>query len=309
MATLIICRGIQASGKTTFAQQWVAETSNSLPNTRVRISRDDIRWEFFNKFWGLDHDQETFVTKRQHSQISAALRNGHDVIVDDTNLRARTVKDLLRVAKRVGAHVEHIDFPVDLDVAIGRDKNRASLGRRSVGEDVVRDFYQRYTPKGKFPPFPVLEPETDSGFIPYHGTPGRRQAVMCDLDGTLALLNGRSPYDETLVGTDRLNEAVHTTLMGYRALDYDIILMSGRTDGCQAATVQWLREHVRFQWAGLFMRKVGDTRKDAIVKHMMFWSFVAPNWDVKTVLDDRDQVVSMWREISLPTFQVAPGDF
>ena len=31
--------------------------------------------------------------------------------------------------------------------------------------------------------------------------------------------------------------------------------------------------------------------------------------DVFLVVDDRDKVVKMWRDLGLNTFQVAPGDF
>ena len=57
------------------------------------------------------------------------------------------------------------------------------------------------------------------------------------------------------------------------------------------------------------MRREGDNRKDSIVKHELFWKVVAPHWNVIGVLDDRQQVVDMWRSMGLTCAQVAPGDF
>ena len=53
-------------------------------------------------------------------------------------------------------------------------------------------------------------------------------------------------------------------------------------------------------------RSAGET--DEILKKKMLDTFVDIN-DVFLVVDDRDKVVKMWRDLGLNTFQVAPGDF
>ena len=45
-----------------------------------------------------------------------------------------------------------------------------------------------------------------------------------------------------------------------------------------------------------------------ILKKEMLDTFVNIN-DVFLVVDDRQKVVDMWRDLGLNTFQVAPGDF
>jgi hypothetical protein len=47
---------------------------------------------------------------------------------------------------------------------------------------------------------------------------------------------------------------------------------------------------------------------DEILKKHMLDLFVDIN-DVFLVVDDRNKVVDMWRDLGLNTFQVAPGDF
>mgnify|MGYP003455142708 FL=1 len=46
MNKLILTRGIQGSGKTTWARQWVAED----PDSRVRINNDDLR-NMLGNYW------------------------------------------------------------------------------------------------------------------------------------------------------------------------------------------------------------------------------------------------------------------
>lgn len=46
MSKIILCRGIQGLGKTTWAKQWVLED----PEHRVRFNNDDIR-NMLGKYW------------------------------------------------------------------------------------------------------------------------------------------------------------------------------------------------------------------------------------------------------------------
>lgn len=57
------------------------------------------------------------------------------------------------------------------------------------------------------------------------------------------------------------------------------------------------------------MRKSGDMRKDSIVKREMFDEHIRGRYNVNFVLDDRNQVVELWRSMGLTCLQVADGDF
>ena len=57
------------------------------------------------------------------------------------------------------------------------------------------------------------------------------------------------------------------------------------------------------------MRKEGDHRRDSIVKKEIYDTLIKDEFDVEFVLDDRQQVVDMWREIGLKCLQVAEGNF
>lgn len=137
-------------------------------------------------------------------------------------------------------------------------------------------------------------------------------AVMCDLDGTLAHIYGRSPYAGDKCATDLLNEPVALVLrqMCFQAGNH-LIFMSGRDGASRPQTTAWLASHgfevgVNCQ---LFMRAEKDNRNDAIIKEELFMEHVYDKYNVLFVLDDRNRVVDKWREIGLTCFQVAPGDF
>ena len=88
----------------------------------------------------------------------------------------------------------------------------------------------------------------------------------------------------------------------------EVIFCSGREDTARETTVQWIAEHVEVP-GRLYMRAAGDRRKDAIVKRDLFDRHIRHEYDVRYVLDDRQQVVDMWRALGLTVFQVARGDF
>jgi hypothetical protein len=89
-----------------------------------------------------------------------------------------------------------------------------------------------------------------------------------------------------------------------------VVFMSGRDESCRAETEAWLAAHVddAFQPV-LHMRPAGDNRKDSIVKRDLFEEHIAGRYAVRFVLDDRDQVVAMWRATGLTVLQVADGAF
>ncbi|MFG6197702.1 hypothetical protein [Nonomuraea sp. JJY05] len=134
-------------------------------------------------------------------------------------------------------------------------------------------------------------------------------AALVDVDGTLAERGDRSPYDWARVGEDTPNRPVIETVRALYHRGYRIVVMSGRSDECRAATAAWLNAHLGVPWDHLLMRAAGDYRKDAEVKTELYETRLRGRYDVRVVLDDRRQVVDAWRDLGLTVFQVAPGDF
>lgn len=139
----------------------------------------------------------------------------------------------------------------------------------------------------------------------------REPAVIFDVDGTLALRTGdRSPYDMTRVGEDEPNGPVVEMLRTIvKAGDHKIVVTSGRDESARRQTEVWFA-CMDIHIDDLFMRRVGDQRPDNVVKLELYRRWIEPVYDVRWVVDDRRQVVSMWRrELGLLCAQVAEGDF
>lgn len=140
--------------------------------------------------------------------------------------------------------------------------------------------------------------------------PGLPVTIIVDIDGTIARHVGRSPYDGSKCETDEPIEEIIDILHHYDLNPtIDITLFSGRSDEWIEETKRWLAKH-KVPYTGLHMRKAGDIRKDSIVKREMFDEHIAGEYNVLFVLDDRNQVVDMWRkELGLTCLQVNYGDF
>jgi predicted kinase len=304
MATLHITRGLPGSGKTTFARAWVSDDREH----RARVNRDDLRLM-------LDDGQfvkgvtEPRVLAARDAAILSLLGKGVSVICDDTNLPQRTARDLAKLAKRAGAEFAVTDLTfISLDVCL--DRNAARTDKPPVPREAIRDMHARYL-AGRACPLPLPDETAADAETPerYEPKPGTPKALLVDIDGTVALMAARSPFDESRVHEDAPNLPVIAAVRALAAAGNRIVFVSGRTDACRAATEAWLREHVGCEFDGPFMRPAGDMRKDSIVKLELFDVHVRERYDVACVIDDRDQVVRMWRSLGLTVLQCADGNF
>lgn len=306
---LLILRGLQGSGKSTFARKWVAED----PDWRFRVNRDDLRKQGYDMLWGLSHHMEENVTLAEYAIAEDSLKAGLSVVIDATNLRARVVREWYALANKLGVPVRVHDIDVPLEECIARDKVRD----KKVGEDVITAYNDRYFNKGKFPPVPpnVQAEPLGKEWVP---NPALPDAIWVDVDGTLAERVHdkapqpvRGPFDEARVKEDAVIEHIAELVRILHASGKKIVIMSGRTDSCQTLTEEWLQEN-NIPYDDIFMRRTEEDkgRKDNLVKHDLFWENVAPKYNVIYALDDRQQVVDFTRDVlKIPVLQVQPGNF
>ncbi len=136
----------------------------------------------------------------------------------------------------------------------------------------------------------------------------KKKAIIVDLDGTLCDHSHRlhfmdsKPKDWTSffagIPDDELNYWCLEIIDALRQRGYEIILVSGRPDSQRDNTLKWLhRFNIHFN--SLFMRKQNDFREDQKVKEEIYNQHIVNFWDILFVVDDRDSVIKMWRNIGL----------
>ena len=285
---LIMTKGLPGSGKTTWAKQYLKDN----PNT-VLVCKDDLRAMMFNSAWS--GGREKVILKVRDYVVSEALKEGKNVVVHDTNFNPIHETNLRVIALKHRAEFEIKDLTdIPLDQCIHNDLCRED----SVGEKVIRKMYKDFIkPKPPKIEYQVTLPD----------------AIICDIDGTLALFGDANPYDRDFF-KDEVNMPIAHLLSRYsnRISNYPIILVSGRKDKYRDQTEMWLKNN-NIYYNELFMRKTlpeGERDpKDVIVKEEIYNTHIKGKFNVLFVLDDRDQVVEFWRSQGLTCLQVAEGDF
>lgn len=301
--TVIIPRGIPGAGKTT----WVKEQLlTHEPGTAVRISNDDLSAMLFGQPWGNFFSSDTIRDTLHNLRISMLTtflkQDGvTHVYVDNTNLAIRTVRSLEKAAQMHGAEFVVIDdfLNVPLEECIARDATR----EKPVGADVIRKMHKDAARLKPWSALPTHEP------VKHVHQEGLPNAIIVDIDGTLALNVSRDIYDFDSVDRDIPNPPVVATVKALLSAGHKIVVMSGRQGRAFHKTQLWLDEHVA-QGLELYMRTDGDMRPDYIVKNELFEKNIMGRYNVLFSIDDRDSVVDLWRnKLGIPTFQVADGDF
>lgn len=142
MLEIILCRGIQGSGKSAWAGKWVLED----PEHRVRFNNDDIR-NMPGRYWVTS--RESLVGFLRDSFVHKAMDDVYDIVMDNMNLSSH---EYVAYGDMAAHHnrfeddsckhhiIEYEDFFTPLEVCIGRDSKREN----PTGEEVIRATYEKY---------------------------------------------------------------------------------------------------------------------------------------------------------------------
>jgi predicted kinase len=300
MTTVTVLRGLPGSGKTT----WVRELASRLPIGAVtRINNDDLVQGMFPECENirLDGVGELLANIRKDMLKRLIASGVSEIIVDNTNLRVTTVRELEHITAECGANFVVLDDFLDMPVeeCIRRDSRR----EHPVGKNVIRKMALDAC---KLTPWVY----TANKFTPVVIDSALPSCVVFDIDGTLAHKHpDRDVYDGSLAHLD--SPDAHVTSYAKRLIadgDTEVVIMSGRSEKHRDITEAWIEKHVGVGLS-VFMRPAGDRRRDSIVKRELLEREILPRWNLIHAIDDRNQVVNMWRQSGIPVWQVADGDF
>lgn len=281
---LVILRGLPASGKSFWADEYITEHPNF-----VKVEKDQIRKDgriFKDGVYVHKRGDEGIVLKERDRLIRQAFSEGKSVISSDTNLVQKHITQLTNIAKQNRATVEIRSF---LDVPIKELLERDAKRENSVGEQVIRRMFHESVKK--MPTFLKYDPNLPT-------------VIVSDLDGTLTKgPKDRSPYEWDKVGQDEINLGLSHLLDGVSLIGlYPLIIFSGRDEVCRPETEEWLERH-DIDYQELHMRRSyhvdekGNQVSDTIVKAEMIEKYLKGKYNVLVWFDDRPQVADMLRDV------------
>lgn len=148
MPTLIILRGLPASGKTTWARNWASDPEARSP--RVAVTLDDLRLMLAGSTAHRDRILasagrrafEYIVVEAGRNLIAGALDAGFDVAADSQHANPRYLREVVELGRAHGASIEIRDFDVPLDVLLERNAGRP-MGER-VDDAYIRNQWKSF---------------------------------------------------------------------------------------------------------------------------------------------------------------------
>ena len=230
MNKILVLQGVPGSGKTTWAREFVNGKKDW-----VIVNRDSFR-NGRGDYW--IPSQETYIDNLEEFAVRNAIEEDLNVIIDATNLNPKTINKWIDISKEYFVDVEFKEFKISFEEAIERDSKR----ERPVGKKVIKRFFRMY--------YPEQLKEESRQTVEHKRIPidnNLPKALICDIDGTLAWMQNRSPYDYTQVSNDKYDERLVELLLTLQKQGIVTIFVSGRegTEQCINDTMQWIRKTVR----------------------------------------------------------------
>ena len=297
MKNIKLLIGISGSGKSTYSH----ELWKTNPSEFVIINRDKIREllfgytesDIYNYYQRNDIVKlEKKVTKYEDTLIYEALEENKTVILDATHLE----KKYIERHEYWNVPIELIWFDTNLDEAVERDSFRS----RKVGKDIITKQYNKYINLKK-----SLE---HYKFIPYSIKQDLNlpPCILYDIDGTIAQMHNRGPFEWNKVKEDYMIYSVVSTIDWLSDLDSKnrptVILCTGRDGIALNDTIEWLNNN-EIYYDDIMIRNEKDMRPDWIVKEEM-WKNISEKYNIIAMYDDRLQVVRRARALGLKVFNV-----
>lgn len=294
---IILTRGIQGSGKSTWAKAWVAED----PEHRIRINNDDLR-NMFGVYWV--PSREDVVSHAKQTIVTYAMGKQYDIVVDNMNLNPKEVQYWTNVVNYYNGYtktgeryeIEFKDFFIPLEECIRRDSSRTN----PIGEKVIRDTWKRYK---HFIQTSEVERYVNN-LRPWHL--GRQTCVVIDMDSTVCFNTSKRPWFGD-GSTEAMIDDVpnHGVVELIKAQEYPVVVCTGRNKDQYKVTIEWLANQ-GITPVDCYMRENGDYRKGVEVKAELM-NQILNKYNVLVVFEDCEPIVQKYREMGLTVLQPNKG--
>ena len=299
MNKMIILQGCPCSGKSTWTKNFL-ETCENKDNWMV-INRDSIRYRLGNGKYTMDHEKE--VNEIESSQLEFAVNQNMNLIIDATNLNPKTIARWNKFAEDFAYEIEFKEFYIPFAEAMKRSEQRKKEGGLYINKKVMLDFYNRYYKERldeEFRDKRIIKPVNEE--LP--------NAIICDLDATFALHQGRQPFDWSRIPEDKADPRLKLILDFYAQNGVEILFVTGRNEIARKDTEIWLNENLSptAKWK-LFTRQNNDFSSGDYYKRKVYKEHIEDKYNVLCVFEDSNKCVAMWRSEGLLTCQVENSDY
>lgn len=314
---IILTRGIQGSGKSTWAKAWVEES----PLNRCRYNSDDMRM-MFGPYDVKNWDKKDKILNKVFVEfMNACMQKGYDIVVDNMNLSDSAVE---RVKNIVGAwNAEHsedmyeIEFKDFFDITVAECIRRDAMRPNPIGEKVIRQTWKRY----KNLVMSVQIKKQVDALTEYEAKHNSElpDCVVADMDATLCWnVTGRPFYGAGAaegMSMDRPNDGVIrlcTDFLNSCKDDDRLFIVTGRegTKNIKEATENWLKmffpEECMSKIVVLY-RQISDFTPGDKAKVKMLEDHVFGKYNIRYAIDDSKKVVDAYRKLGLTVLMPNEG--
>lgn len=305
---LVLLVGPPGSGKSTLALEM---TQNyHCPENTARINQDSQ---------GKDGHKEYFNTAMS---AGASL-----IVIDRMNFNKEQRERYLKPAREAGYETKIIVLQTARHLCftrMGSREDHPTIKDLKSASSAMNTFMKQYER-------PTKDEADELEFILCNTNSSdqrdlvqsKSSCIVVDLDGTLCNVDHRLHHVKRTedkkpdwksffkeIPNDSVNEwcSEIIRMMGTGYETYKIVYASGRPVSYRKETEEWLKKH-DLLIGPVFMRERNDFRADTLAKEAILDFCIEPSYNIKFILDDRDQVVRMWRKRGFTCLQVAEGDF
>ena len=295
---LVYTVGLPASGTSTWAKEFIKDKKDW-----ARVNNDELRLMMRNTAFELG-DGALFDDVRR-GIIRTLIAKNYNIIVDNTNLSPKHAEYYRKLVEDHNAEIANKtkegclyevsskDFTnVPLAECIARNKARPA----PIPDKAIYAMYNQF-----------LKKESQNVVQ----DPTLPEAIIVDMDGTMANCDGRSPFDLKKVYNDKPNDPIVTLVRAMKMAGRKIIFVTGRYQEAYDDTVRWLKDKVGLPEGEylLYCRPDKDDRPDTQFKVELFNDVIKKEYYVEFWIEDRARMVQAVREIGITCLQCADGLF